>query len=329
MGMHRRTGIAAAVALAIALTACGGEPPQDGGGDQYVPPPESTYYEPPPPETTYYEPPSPTPDPVEAGPYTHTTSQQVCDDVGATRALTVETTDPELQKYLAEWDLCADLVRNADGTPGVRTWIRNNSDAVWVLPQTSWNDVRGQWAAEALKQYILVEAVTEAGADATSPAFITPGEAMLIDRPPAEVRWELEMDLTYTWMISGEMIGKLTSTGESVSIQVAKSRGTAPAAVVTCAVSFYHFARSASGLEQMETKQVLEAGFQTVADTNACATAAHDARVQKTGATVMDTVVAPLPKSLAVVQRLDTVAQRYKGPIMKLADAAEFFFKIR
>jgi hypothetical protein len=174
-----RRQLAVFIASSLTLSACGGGSPEPENAP--VPPPEDAptpVYEPPPP---VYEPPPPADEPPP--PQVFMTSQSTCTSEGEGLALELVATDPLEAPYLDRWDACTGI--DSAGYPS--TWLRNRTDAVWLMPGIMRHEQQeftpSSNAAEASRAPTFVAMAEELGG-LGSTVFLIPGEAVRIARAP-------------------------------------------------------------------------------------------------------------------------------------------------
>ena len=283
-----RRQMAVVAVLALTLSACGGA----NQGPEDSPAPSSVYAPPPPADTS---PP----------PLVFTTSQETCTAAGEGLALDLITTDPVEGTYLAQWDACSSV----DSAGFARTWLRNRTDAVWVMPGITWEERLKYTASadpyEALRAPTFTAMVDEF-AELGSTIYLLPGQSVGIARAPEEVPWELDLELTMAWQGQGTLLEQIQEKTPQVLAKATTPKNSVSRAVVVCTFGIYNAAKRAEALDTTDGSDVLVAGLLTTYGGYSCAKESSNASVPlKNGqvSTLEAAAVADLPEDTGLLNR--------------------------
>jgi hypothetical protein len=217
-------GIITIVVAALCLGACGNGGNNSGSGG-YTPPTT----------TTTWTPPSPTPTltlpPVRA---TYQVPQASCK--GDYNVPLIVTTDNEAEvAYINKIDACT---TRAQGS----IYLRNNSDAVWVLHHTgSRSGTVAPWQDDAAMS--MFRTIVTSG-----PTLLVPGGAVTVNLPPSEVVWNLNLPLTVGWVGYGVVRQRISTLFQTAWTNAIKSSHPAGAALVACTAAVTTYADSVDRL---------------------------------------------------------------------------------
>ncbi|MCE0488271.1 hypothetical protein LVO85_15655 [Ornithinimicrobium sp. EGI L100131] len=201
--------------------------------------------------------------------------------------------------YISSWDVCLRLESGAS-----ETWIRNRTDALWVVQGVSWSDVServladdalGAGAAkEAALSVMLVDSV-----------FLSPGASMRIHRPPEDVAWALDLETTLAWEAQGALLDAVNARLGPAYVRSLTSQ-VGSRALAVCALEVHNYAQSVDDWGATDPYEVIIGGLGAAGTANACYTETkkvpvhfQDGRVSTLG----DEVLRPLPQ----LQVLDDV----------------------
>jgi len=240
-----------AVVLGLTSAACGNDdPPESGTGGG---PSRSTV------ETV----PAPRPSPSRA---LHLVRNEDCPQgfVG----LLLATTVPAEVEYIDKIVACTDQ-------RGGRTYLRNGSDAVWRLRNTGQVDgfVQPLNLAGAPFRYTFA---------AQGPLFV-PGQAVVVELPPQQVQWDIDLPLSVSWEGYTQVREKFVSLGEAALLQHVKQRTPQGAAVVQCSLTVKATADAAGDLEDADFSEVVLNGLGVGVAANKCRQAASLVAVPEAG----------------------------------------------
>lgn len=288
------------VALIITLSACGevAQPPNDGptfvsGGSESPLVPETM---------------SPTRSDVL---YTHVTAQGTCTSEGEGVPLELGTTDASEAVYLSGWDACTSI----DSSGASYTWLRNGTDALWIMPGISWEESRAYWASDKAATTERASLFHETAASESmlgDTLYLSPGAAVRIARDPADVQWELNLPLTFAWEGQEALLDKLEEKGQQVVAQAFTRKSSVSRSIAICTLSVYNYASDLAEQEKSDAADVVLTGFTTVSAAGSCYQEARKARATLANGQVVsvyDDVLMPLPTS---VTRLNQITENIK-----------------
>lgn len=282
--------------------------------------------------------PPPTAPPPSAPPPTtwFQTSQAACNDEGEGLAVELRTTVAAEVPYLAEWEVCQST--SADGSAS--TWLRNNTNAVWVLPgvlpgelsdfkrsadyldaarapafdhMTAGKDVADEWRSFLRPGESPSRAVPD---EWTS--FLKPGESVRIARPPEQVQWDLDLSLTLAWSSQGALIDKFAEVAPGIATEVLTPKTSAYRAILTCTFSIFDHARRYEQLDTTDGAEVFKEGLESAKGAVNCASESDEARITLEDgrtATVKSAVIKAMPEDS---HAMSSVTSRF-APIQQLA----------
>lgn len=306
-------------ALVIALTGCeAGEPDSGRGAD----PPAET-------RVPIYGPGGapgpglgiPTPEGTDPSrqasgtptPHVHRTAQATCDDVGAGRALRLSTTDPAGAGTLDEWDACL----RADTTPAY-TWLRNRTNAVWILRTTPWDAVQehrpGHTRLGTLQTGVFHRAAQERGKPAHASAFILPGESIWISAEPETITGQMDLPLTVAWAGAGEILSRVDDHGQQLLTDAVDRRESGPSASVACVLALHDYALHRTDLYTADLREVLREGFEDILTDEGCTEAARETIMGRRGRTVsvLEDVLEVIPGSASSLEQISAELEPYR-----------------
>jgi hypothetical protein len=173
--------------------------------------------------------------------------------------LTVTTDRRAEIDYLDDMPACVD-------ESGNRTYLENQSDAVWTIRSLS-SAGRVDWFKSSLEDESFRAAV-----NATRPgwAILVPGTAVVVDLPPDQVEWLVDLPLSFAWPAHGVVLDKIKGAGEAVAIAALKRQSRAGGALGVCTLAVAEYAKSVSSLEDADSSDVLLAGLGVGVATSKC-----------------------------------------------------------
>ena len=157
----------------------------------------------------------------------------------------VVTTDTAAEAaYINKIDACTTEAQNS-------TYLKNNSDAVWVLSATG--SVVGtvtSWGDDAAKSSF--RGVFKAGQ-----RFLLPGSAVTVNLPPSSVVWDLDLPLTVGWVGQGVVASRITALFQTAWTDAIKNNSRAGAALVECTAAVAKYAASVNGLAKQQLSNIV------------------------------------------------------------------------
>lgn len=180
--------------------------------------------------------------------------------------LLVTTDVPSEVQYLDKVPACT----NADST---YTWVRNKSDAVWLINTTT------PGSAQRLQDDVTTDLAEAAFMDAVRPptAILVPGTSRLVNLPPEQVQWEVSLEYSFGWEAQDFTLSRIESAASGGAVAALRRRGSpAGAAVAACALAGYEGVRGAKGLADADAQQVIIDVLGTSAAGLKCRTEAQD-----------------------------------------------------
>jgi hypothetical protein len=246
-------------------------------------------------------------------PHVRRTAQGTCDGVGGGRALRLSTTDPATAGILDEWDACL----RADTTPAY-TWLRNRTDAVWILRTTPWDAVQehrpGRTRLGRLQTGVFHRAAQERGKPSNASAFILPGESIWIAAEPGTITGQVDLPLTVAWAGAGEILTRLDDHGQQLLTGAVDRRESGPSASVACVLALHDYALHRTDLYTADLEEVLRDGFEDILTDEVCTEAARETIMGRRGRTVsvLEDVLEVIPGSASSLEQMSAELEPYR-----------------
>ncbi|WP_404386518.1 hypothetical protein LL946_08070 [Knoellia locipacati] len=226
-----RSGRACGISLVTALVLAGcGSAPGDAADD------DGQTFEPLPTPTSVTRTPTATPMPVGS----YRTPDDKCPQEWT--GLTVVTHLDEEVEYLQSIQACT--------TDGTKLWLRNDSEAVWVItspmitktPERTHGSLRGTSYRGALAQSPLSR-------DLPGRTVFAPDDQVVIFARPTSVSWKLDSEVNIAWLTHDIGADELESWGEGIADGALRRRNTAGSALATCTLSGFQMGRTAAEMK--------------------------------------------------------------------------------
>lgn len=239
---------------------------------------------------------------VQAAP-TYQVPDSACPDGWSGLAV---TTDNE-----AEIEHLDDIPACVDGS-GTTIYLKNESDAVWVLQPTSASS--GQ--ATPFESSYVEQSFTEA----VQPHFpgrvlLVPGGQLTVDLRSDQFEWVIDLPLSFAWQAHDVVANKIASAGEAAALAALRRQSPAGSALTVCTLAAMEHAKAIEDLEDADASEVLLDGLGVGVATSQCRLqSAQVAHVDDLGrATSLADDLARLQVQTELLEQLDgrlSLAQR-------------------
>lgn len=215
-----------------------------------------------PPTTTWAPPPPRSPTPAERA--THQVPDADCPG-NYHHGLTITTQTPAELDYVDKIVACV----NDQGTT---TYLRNESDAVWVLhdngssgaPVNHWSTNLRISSFRSVFQRL---------------SLLPPEESVTTTIPTPDLEWTISLPLSLSWEAHEQVADKIASLGQTALIGALKRKNAAGAAIAQCAFTMNEIAEKTSDLEDQDMSDLLLTGLGAGAATNKCRERAAEVNV--------------------------------------------------
>lgn len=174
--------------------------------------------------------------------------------------LTVTTDNEAEVEFLDDLPACADA-------SGARTYLKNQSDAVWVLQATSATAGTATPVGRSLTQESFVAAV---GASDPTRVILVPGAQLTVDLRPDQFEWLIDLPLSFAWQAHDVVAGKIAGAGQGAALAAFQRRSPAGNALAVCTLAALEHARTIESLEEADSSEVLLDGLGLGAATHQC-----------------------------------------------------------
>jgi hypothetical protein len=159
-------------------------------------------------------------------------------------------------------------------TAGGSLYLKNNSNAVWVLSTTgktavtvrAWQDNRTRTSFRKVF--------------AKGRPLLVPGGVVTANLPPSSIVWAIDLPLTVGWVAHGVVAGKIGALGETALLDALERRSPGGAALATCTLATVQYAQSVNGLGNKKLSDVVLAGLGAGVATNKCHQASLKVKLQ-------------------------------------------------
>ena len=244
-------GIITIVVAALCLGACGNgdDNKVSGGSGGGITTP-----------TTTWTPPSATP---ERATY-HVPDADCPENYG--HGLDIMTETPAELDYVDKIVACVD-------DQGTATYLRNESDAVWVLHDNGTSGAKVTHWSPNLNITSFRSVFT------ARRGLLPPKDVITTAIPTADLEWTIDLPLSLSWEAHELVAGKVASLGKTALIDALKGRTKAGAAIAQCAFTMNAIAEKTSGLADKDMSDLLLDGLGAGIATNKCRERAAEVRV--------------------------------------------------
>ena len=233
------------------------------------------------------------------------------------QALTVQTDVP------AELDDFSKIV--ACTPPGAAaTFLKNNSDAVWTLSGT------GQTPGSVTHYDPTPESISFRSL-MNNDSLLVPGDEVVVDLPPDQLEWDIDLPLSITWQGHAVIVESLTSLGQDAVLTALKRESPARAALVKCTLAVNNYANELGDLQDkddVELTDVVSAGFSAGVTGTSCEEAATRVFVppsdEQDGLPSLSDRLAHLERNTEVFEHLESRMSTFE----KFASGLHFAFKL-
>lgn len=209
----------------------------------------------------------PDPEPARAAPTptpaTYTVAPEDCPlDPNTGEAwlpLTVQTTDAAEAPFLDDISAC--MAPSQD-----RTWLRNASTAAWTISLPSGGTTVVNPASDTtVQQQSFTDALS------LGSATLLPGADVVVEAPPLEVEWLIDLRLSIAWEGHEVLLEELESMGQDVVVAALTVRESpARKALVQCTVSVANLASESPDLETVDPVALITTGLTTATTAAVC-----------------------------------------------------------
>ncbi|TDU91017.1 hypothetical protein EV138_4618 [Kribbella voronezhensis] len=254
-------GVALILLVALCLSACGGK--ETGGGGTGGGTDTGGF---PPPSTTWTPPSPPSSEPSSERPE-RATYQVPDEDCPGNygHGLDIMTETPAELEYVDKIVAC---VNDA----GTATYLRNESDAVWVLHNN------GRTTAGVTHWSPTLD-ITSFRNVFTTRALLPPKDVITTSIPTADLEWTIDLPLSLSWEAHALVVAKIASLGKTALIDALKGRTRAGAAIAQCAFTMNELAEKTSDLADKDMSDLLLDGLGAGVAVNKCRERAAEVRV--------------------------------------------------
>jgi hypothetical protein len=177
-----------------------------------------------------HDPPDPTTGETADPPSRFEPDASACLDPRYPLPLTVETSVDAERPYIENVVACT-----GDEQYGP-LWLRNVGEEVWNMP----DDLEIEWLENSDESFVFAEAFD-------SPAFLVPGDQVVVHAVPTAVSWDLDIEYTVAWEAFGEGVTQLESYGTDVLTTALTTKGSGRAALAACAITGFNVADEWAG----------------------------------------------------------------------------------
>jgi hypothetical protein len=171
--------------------------------------------------------------------------------------LSVTTDTPAELQYVDDIVACTTV-------DGGATYLKNDSDAVWVLSNTGTIDGTAFRWDESLRM------ASFRSVFGSSQVLLVPAGVVTSTLPPSSLEWTIDLPLSLSWEAHEVVVDKIASLGETALIDALKRKSTAGAAIAQCAFTVHEYADGLSGLAEKDMSEVLLNGLGAGIATNKC-----------------------------------------------------------
>lgn len=305
-----RRKMALVLALTFLLSACGG-----GEVPRTTLSPLPTYEGPT--LSPTYESPPPTQVNETVTPGSISSRQAVCESEGEEYGLAVVTTSIAEIQYLTKWDVCQST--SNDGS--FNTWLRNNTDAVWVLSGVMQSETSDFKRSANFRDAVRAPSFRAAAAkESPGMVILNPGESVRIARSPEQVRWDLDLPLTLAWSSQGALIDKIEEKVPGIALEVFTPETSIYRAVFACTFSVIDHARRFPKLDEADGAEIFMQGLVSANGAVDCASEAEDAKIllrDGRTSTVKSAIIKALPEDSQVLSQVESKLAPYQQLIRK------------
>jgi hypothetical protein len=150
---------------------------------------------------------------------------------------------------------------------GDTTYLKNSSDAVWLLQNKSNRDATVTPMRPSARASSFVTMVKDSN---PGRAIFVPGEELTIDLPPEAVEWTIDLPLSFGWQAHDLVGDKIQEAGEAALADALGRQSPARKALVRCTLAVTKVANETSGLQDADSSDVLLGGLSVGVDVNKC-----------------------------------------------------------
>jgi hypothetical protein len=200
-------------------------------------------------------------------------------------------------------------------TDGANLYLKNNSNAVWVLRTT--DKIAG-------KVRLLQDNRTRTSfrnVFANGRQLLVPGGVVTVDLPPSSVAWVLDLPLTIGWVGHSVVVGKIGALGQTALLAALERRSPAGTALATCTLTAVQYAQSVDRLADKDLSDVVLAGLGAGTATNKCHQATIKVQLDQSATRALADDIDQLSRQTQVLEGIENwlaYAKRAAGPF-KLA----------
>jgi hypothetical protein len=187
------------------------------------------------------------------------------------RGLNITTETPAELDYVDKIVACV----NDDETA---TYLRNESDAVWLLHDNGSSGATVEhWSPNLhITSFRSVFATPEG---VLPPGLLAPKDVITTRIPTADLEWTINLPLSLSWEAHEMVTTKIASLGQVALINALKRKNAAGAAIAQCAFTMNEIAQKTSDLAEQDMSDMLLTGLGVGIAANKCRERAAEVRV--------------------------------------------------
>jgi hypothetical protein len=197
-------------------------------------------------------------------------------------------------------------------TAGASLYLKNNSNAIWVLRNT------GQVAGTVRPWQDNRTRTSFRNVFAKGRPLLIPGGVVTANLPPSSVAWEIDLPLTIGWVAHGVVAGKIGALGQTALLDALERRSAGGAALATCTLTTVQYAESVQGLADKDLSDVVLAGLGAGVATNKCHQASLKVKLGQSASRVLADDIDQLGRQTQVLDGIEkwlAYAKKFKQAI--------------